>query len=173
MRTLLLPLLTVSVAAIAFAADPGNSLVTNGDFESGAKDWSVGKGVTIEEDGGNHFLRIQSSEPNTQVQSHRKIKIPGGTQKLKVSFRVRYENIVSGAQNWHNGSLVMHLKDSTGAIVKPAPRPFSFKGKSDGWVEKELEIDVPEGAVELELLPALFMVEQGTLEFDDFVIIPD
>lgn len=173
MKKLFFPLLLISAVTFTQAADPGNSLVTNGDFEAGAKDWSVGKGVTVEKDGSNQFLRLQSTEPNTQVQSHRKVKIPGGTQKLKVSFRVHYDEIVSGAENWHNGSLVMHFKDSTGAIAKPSPRPFSFKGKSDGWVEKEVELDVPEGAVELEILPALFMVQQGTLEFDDFVIIPD
>lgn len=174
MRTLLVPLLLVSLSVL-HAAEPGNTLTPNGDFETsgGANSWAIGKGASIEVEDGNHFLRLQSSEPNTQIQSHRKVKIPGGTQKLKLSFRTRYENIIPGAENWHVGSLVMHFKDSTGANVKPAPKSFSFKGSSDGWVEKEAEFDVPEGAVELEFLPALFLVQQGTLDFDDIVVVPE
>jgi hypothetical protein len=169
------PLLMVSAVSLLHAAEPGNTLTPNGDFEanSGGNTWAIGKGASIEQEDGNHFLRLHSSEPNTQVQSHRKVAIPGGTQKLKITFRARYENIVPGEENWHVGSLVMHFKDSTGGNVRPAPKTFSFKGKSDGWVEKELEVDVPEGAVELEFLPALFRVQQGTLDFDDIVVLPE
>jgi hypothetical protein len=175
MRTLLFPLLLITAVSFLHADEPGNTLLPNGDFESSGagKTWASGKGATVEVEDGNHFLRLQSTEPNTQVQSHRKIKIPGGTQKVKVTFRVRYENIIPGAENWHVGSLVMHFRDSTGGIAKPDPKPFPFKGKSDGWVEKEVELTVPEGATELEFLPALFQVQQGTLDFDDFVVIPD
>jgi len=177
MRTLLFPLLLVSALSFLQAAEPGNTLTPNGDFESGslggANGWTAGKGASVEVEDGNHFLRLQSAEPNVQVQSHRKVKIPAGTQKVKLSFRVRYDNIVAGAENWHLGSLVLHFKDSTGANTKPEPRPFSFKGKSDGWVEKEVEIDVPEGSVELEFLPALFRVQSGTLDFDDIVVVPE
>jgi hypothetical protein len=172
MKFLRFPLLFLSVSTL-LAAEPGNTLIPNGDFENGSTSWAVGNGVTVEEEDGNHFLRIQSPEPNTQVQAHRKVAIPAGTQKVKVSFRTRYENIVPGEANWHVGSLVMHFRDSSGAIVKPDPKPFPFKGKSNGWIEKDVELDVPEGAVELEFLLALFRVQQGTIDFDDIVVLPE
>jgi hypothetical protein len=177
MRLLLFPLLALAtVASPLHSAEPGDTLMPNGDFESGAlgsaNGWTSGKGASVEEEDGNKFLRLQATEPGVQVQSYRKIKIPAGTPKVKVSFRVRYDEITPGAENWHTGRVVMHFKDSTGAMTKPDPKPFAFKGKSDGWSEKSVELDVPEGSVEFEFLPALFQVQMGTLDIDDVVIVP-
>ncbi len=169
---LLVPLLVVSAVTSTFGQDKPNSLLTNGDLESSQTDWAVGKGVTIEEENGNHFLRLQAPEPNVQVQAYRKVVLPKGTTKLKVGFRVQYEDITPGAQNWHTGRLIMHFLDAGGKPMKPDPSPFAFKGKSDGWVEKSVELAVPECAVALEFMPALFQVERGTLDIDDIVIAP-
>lgn len=169
---LLVPLLVASAVTSSFGQDKPNSILTNGDLESGNTDWAVGKGVTIEADGANHFLRLQSPEPNVQVQAYRKVNLPKGVTKLKLSFRVQYEDIKAGAQNWHTGRLVMHFLDANGKPLKPEPSPFAFKGSSNGWTEKTAELTVPEGAVTLEFMPALFQVEHGTLDIDDIVIVP-
>ena len=171
----LLPAAALLLATVASAQDSA-SLITDGDLESGSLSsggWPVSPGVSVEEEGGNHFLRLQAEEPGKQIQAYRKLAIPAGTQKLNVSFRVRYTNITPGAQNWHTGRVVMHFKDSGGQVVKPDPAPFAFKGSSDSWVEKSVQLSVPEGAVALEFLPALFQVTQGTLELDDVVITPE
>lgn len=172
MRFLLFPLLFLTVAT-SHSAD---SIMENGDLETGGlgsnNSWTAGKGVTIEEENGNHFLHLEAVEPNVQIQSYRLVKIPDGVKKLKVSFKVRYENITPGAENWHTGRLIMHFKDAGGGMLKPDPKPFAFKDKSDGWVEKEVELDVPEGSVALEFMPALFQVGTGTLDIDDVVITP-
>lgn len=177
MKPFLLPLVVVLTALSLHAEEPGNTLTPNGNFESGslggAGGWTSGKGTSIEEEDGNRFLRLQSPEPGIQVQSYRKVAVPGGTQKVKVSFRVRYEGITPGAENWHTGRVVMHFKDASGAMLKPDPKPFAFKGKSDGWIEKSVELDVPEGTVDFEFLPALFQVQQGTLDIDDIVVVPE
>lgn len=177
MRALLTPLLALTIVCPTLhSAAPGDSLMNNGDFESGAlgaaNSWTSGKGVSIEEEDGNRFLRLQATEPGVQIQSYRKIKIPGGTPKVKVSFRVRHEGITPGAENWHTGRVIMHFKDATGAVTKPDPKPFAFKGDSKGWDEKSIELDVPEGSVEFEFMPALFQVQLGTLDIDDVVIVP-
>lgn len=169
----LVPLLVL--LTLVSSRGEGNSLLTNGDFE-GANGtnggWPVGKGITIEEEGGNHFLRLQSTEPNVQVQAYRKIPLTAGIQKLKVSFKVKYEDIKPGVQNWHTARIVMHFLDAAGKPLKPDPAAFAFKGDSNGWVEKSAELTVPEGAAALEFLPALFQVAQGTMELDDVVIAP-
>ena len=171
-RLLLVPLLVASSLASSFGQDKGNSILTGGDFESGSSEWTSGKGVSVVEEGGNHFLRLQSPEPNVQVQSYRKITLPKGVTKLKVSFRVQHEDIKPGAQNWHTGRIIMHFLDANGHALKPDPAPFAFKGNSNGWIEKSVELPVPEGAVSLEFMPALFQVAQGTLDIDDVVILP-
>lgn len=176
MRLLLLPLLMLTVVSV-HSAEPGDSLMINGDFEggglTGSNSWTSGKGVSVETEDGNNFLRLQASEPGIQVQSYRKIKVPGGTPKLKVTFRVRYEGITPGVENWHTGRVIMHFKDASGAMTKPDPKPFAFKGDSKGgWDEKTIELEVPEGSVEFEFMPALFQVQMGTLDIDDVVVVP-
>lgn len=176
MRLLLFPLLAITLVSTSLhSEEPGNNLIPNGDFENmsgGANSWATGKGTSIEKEDGNSFLRLQASEPGIQVQAYRKVSIPGGTPKVKVSFRVRYEGITPGAENWHTGRVIMHFKDSTGAMTKPDPKPFAFKGESKGWDEKTIELDVPEGSVEFEFMPALFQVQMGTLDIDDVVVVP-
>lgn len=166
-----IPLLVVFSLSMAVAETAADSLMSNGDFET-SLGWPVGKGITIEEDSGNHFLRLESTEPGTQIQAYRKITIPGGLQKLAVNFRVNHTNIKPGAENWHTGRVIMHFKDANGQVLKPDPKPFSFVGESNGWIEKSVEIPVPEGAVEFEFMPALFQVAMGTLEIDDVTIVP-
>ncbi len=175
MRFLLVPFLFLTLVSL-HSAEPGDTLMVNGDFESGglsgANSWTSGKGVSLESEDGNTFLRLQASEPGIQVQSYRKIKVPGGTPKLKVSFRVRFEGITAGVENWHTGRVIMHFKDASGAITKPDPKPFAFKGDSKGWDEKTVELEVPEGSVEFEFMPALFQVQLGTLDIDNVVVVP-
>ncbi len=173
----LVPLIVLLVVSASRGEDAANSLIPNGDFEagslSGANSWPTGKGISIEEEEGNHFLRLKAEEPGLQVQAYRKIKLPGGVQKLNVSFRVRFAEITAGAQNWHTGRIVMHFKDANDQLLKPDPSAFAFKGNSNGWVDKDAQLNVPEGAVFLEFLPALFQVAQGTLDIDDVVVTPE
>lgn len=173
MKTIpLVSLLVALVISTSVAQDGANSIVSNGDFEGGSTGWPTGKGITIEEEDGNKFLRLHSSEPGTQVQAFRRIDITGGPQKLRVSFRVSRTNVVPGAENWHTARVVMHFKDANGQALKPGPQPFAFKGESNGWVDKSVEVIVPEGTTTLEFMPALFQVAQGTLDIDDVVIVP-
>ena len=168
----LVPLLVLLALTSSPGEIPANSLFPNGDIET-TTGWPVGKGVSIEEEDGGHFLRLQATEPGVQIQAYRKIDLPGGLQKLKVSFRVRFEEITPGAENWHTGRVVMHFKDASGQLLKPDPAPFAFKGNSNGWMDKSVELTVPEGATILEFLPALFQVAQGTLDIDDIAVVPD
>ena len=169
----LVPLAVLMVLSPVRAENDAASILPNGDLEGGSTNWGVGKGITIEEESGNHFLRLKAEEPGLQIQAHRIIKLPGGIQKLNVSFRVRFEEITPGAQPWHRGSVIMHFKDAGGQILKPDPAPFAFKGNSNGWVDKSVELQVPADAVSLEFMPALFQVAQGTLDIDDMKIVPE
>lgn len=169
----LIPLAVLMVSPLATAENDAASILPNGNLEEGNSNWPVGKGITIEEEEGNHFLRLKAEEPGIQIQAHRIIKLSGGIQKLNISFRVRFEEITPGAQPWHRGSVIMHFKDANGQILKPDPAPFAFKGNSNGWVEKSVQLEVPADAASLEFMPALFQVAQGTLDIDDMKIVPE
>ena len=176
MRKILLPLL-ISFTSLTLHGETSSSLIlTDGDFEMGqlgtANSWPNGKGLTLEDENGNHFLRLEAPEPGQQIQAYRKVSLPSGLQKIKVSFRARANDITPGTENWHTGRVVLHFKDASGQVLKPDPAAFSFKGNSNGWVEKSGEFTVPEGSEFLEFLPALFQVGSGSLDIDDVVVVP-
>lgn len=172
----LLPLVTLVTLGPLSAEDGVNNLLENGNLEESglgsSGGWPSGKGISIVEEEGNHFLRLEAVEPGVQIQAYRKIPLPGGVQKLDISFRARAIDIAPGAESWHTGRVILHFKDAANQVVKPDPAPFAFKGNSDGWVEKSVQLSVPEGATFLEIFPALFQVGQGILDVDDVVVSP-
>ena len=59
-----------------------------------------------------------------------------------------------------------------GAALPGAPGAPNTRKSTDGWVERKAEFLVPEGAVDLALMPALFQVLKGTFDLDDMVLKP-
>jgi len=180
MKNILFNLRKLSLALALLACGSGlraqtsaaESIVSNGSLEDPSGGWPNGNGVSIQEEGGNHFLRLEQPEPLKQVQAYRKIALSAGASSLEVSFRVRYQDIKPGAQNWHTGRLVLHFRDANGALLQPDPKPISFVGCSHDWEDRALTLKVPEGAVALEFMPALFQTQSGTLDLDDVKIVP-
>lgn len=165
---------SVALSGIALGQSQ-ESILPGGDFEGvqlGGAGWPVANGVSIVDEDGNHFLRLEADADGGQVQAYRRIPLPTNVPKLAIRFRARHSQLTGGVENWHTGRVVMHFKDASGAVLKPDPAPFAFKGSSTGWVDKNVELIVPEGAASFEFFPALFFVPQGTLDIDDVVIAP-
>lgn len=171
----LLGLLSMSVTA---RADDAASLVINGNFESATKDpawpdgWGrprVGAGSWEAEEAG-HFMRLQATAPGQMVMLYRLVQIPAGVKALEVSARVRVSGLKLGAQTWFDARIVADFKDAAGAKVKGA-KPLVFRKDTDGWVERKAAFLVPEGAVSIELMPALFNTEAGTLDLDNLKVV--
>jgi hypothetical protein len=156
-------------------AQSQESILTGGDFEGvqlGGAGWPAANGVSIVDEDGNYFLRLEADAEGGQIQAYRRFPLPSNIPKLAISFRARHSQLTGGVENWHTGRVVMHFKDASGEVLKPDPAPFAFKGSSTGWVDKNVELVVPEGAASFEFFPALFFVPQGTLDIDDVVIAP-
>jgi len=66
---------------------------------------------------------------------------------------------------------MMNFKDAGGKKLGGAPAPNIGKS-TEGWVERKVQFLVPEGARTLEMMPTLFQVQHGTLDFDDLVLKP-
>ena len=99
----LLPLVTLVTLGPLSAEDGVNNLLENGNLEESglgsSGGWPSGKGISIVEEEGNHFLRLEAVEPGVQIQAYRKIPLPGGVQKLDISFRARAIDIAPGAES--------------------------------------------------------------------------
>ncbi|PTY02236.1 hypothetical protein DB346_08960 [Verrucomicrobia bacterium LW23] len=148
-----------------------DNLVKNGNFEEPGAGWALNK-ATIEEESGAHFLRLKAPDEPTQVQAHQRITLSGDAKKLTLKFKVRYEDIQSGAEKWHDGRLIVHFKNAAGENTKPAPKPVAFRGSSSSWTEKTVELEVPDGSATVEILFGLFQAKSGTLDVDDVTLTP-
>jgi hypothetical protein len=155
-------------------------LILNGNFETESKKltgtpegWGrmVG-GASWESEGGNHFVRLKSTEPGKTTMLHRVIEIPAGVKALELSWRWRITDLKPGKEGWFDARFMMEWKDAAGKNLSGKPSPPYTRNNTQGWVEKKTAFLVPEGAVALEFMPSLFQVQKGTLDIDDLVLKP-
>jgi endoglucanase len=155
------------------ATNEGPSLLSNDDFSAATKDpawpddWGKGGGISWESENGTHFLRLVQQHPGKMLMAYREMAIPPGVKGLKFTIRDRTSGVVHGAQNWMDARAVFHWMDASRHEVK-APSPVIDFGTNDStWTERSANLIVPDGATKLVLMPALFMVAAGTLDFAD------
>lgn len=164
----LLPLLAVA------QDDLGQELVTNGDFEldadrNGLPDGFGGDTRTTKlvEDDGNHFVRITVPGPdNGSGGISRTLKLDPDWFKLRLSVKVRYQDIKQGTESWYNGRLAMSFHNAEGKQVGGWPNVFGWTGTSQAWVAATRDYIIPDGAVELRFSCSLFTTT-GQMDYDD------
>lgn len=156
-----------------------DSLLSNGNFESDKKadgwpdDWGRLKtGGRWETEGDNHFLRLTAEEPGQTILLYREIDLPAGVEALELSWRQRISNLKPGKEPYFDARLMLEFKDEAGKKLSQKPAPSYTRGNTNGWVEKRIQFLVPPDALTLEFMPALFQVERGTFDLDDFVLKP-
>ncbi len=173
---LALPIIS-SLGAPTVHAQQAAPLVPNGDFESHkAQDnwpdaWPRQGGVSWESEAGNHFLRLKQTEPGKMLMLYQAVPLSAGDKNLTLHFRVRYQDVKAGAQNWNDARFIFHFKDANRKELQPDPAPVYFLGTSKGWEQKEARLTIPQGAALLEIMPSLFQVASGTLDIDDLRLV--
>lgn len=143
-----------------------SSLLPGGDYEKMA-----GKKNVVEEDG-NHFLRLQASEPGKMIVDYRAVDIPAGVPALELTWKERVTGLKKGAQPWFDARILFEWKDADGKALPQKPGPAYTQKDTAGWVEKQVSFLVPEGAVTLVMMPTLFQVNAGTYELDNLILKP-
>ena len=131
-----------ALAAFAQSADPQPpSLIPNGDFETAGSagqpaGWPLpAHAARIVEDG-NHFLRLKSPAPGTNVMVYRSVGLKPEVRALELGYKVRHEGIKRGKKAWFDGRIIMNFKHAAQGAVNPSPRAPSFNGTSMGWVAR-------------------------------------
>lgn len=162
----------LGLAAHLWADDP-SLLLSHGDMESrqgeGPQGWPTPDGVTWGEEAGNHFLRL-TADIDKLITVYREVRIQPGHKALKLTFRVRVQALERGKANWHDGRIILNFKDGDGNKLSGGAAP-SFHGSTDGWIERSVELLVPDGAVHLEVMPALFQAKSGSYDLDDLRLV--
>jgi endoglucanase len=142
------------------------SLIPGGDFEAAA-----GKKNVVEEEG-NHFLRLQTTEPGKMVMDYRTIDVPADVKALELTWKHRVTGLKKGEKPWFDARILMEWKDAGGGKIAAKPSPPYAQKDTEGWVEKSTSFLVPEGAATLVLMPSLFQAAAGTYDLDNFVLKP-
>lgn len=172
-RTLTAVLLLTCLCATA-RADDAKPLVGNGNFETlkdGAPEgWGLKDGATLGEENGNHFMRLKVVEPGKAVLVYRLVFLPEDAKALELKYKVRYEGIKVGKENYFDGRIMMNFLDAD--KKKTATKAPNFKGSKAEWEEKKQPMKVPEGAKQLEMMFTLFQAAAGQIDFDDITLTP-
>ena len=158
-------------------AAPDAVLASNGDFEtdSDADQWPDGwarvnpGGFRLEENG-NHFLRLQSTEPGATIMLYQELRIPDGVEAVEFSWKQRVTGLRVGKQSWFDARIMMEFMNAAREKVSPGPGIPSTNRDTEGWVAKSTTFLVPEDATTLKFMPCLFQVEAGIFDLDDIVI---
>ncbi len=166
-------------AKAAATFESAGSLLTNGNFETDSKGagfadgWGSTKdGVSWEQEEGNHFLRLDSKTPGQMFMVYRTFDVPAGTQALEMTWRQRVTGLKRGKNSWFDARIMIDSLDASGKKTPKQPGAAVAGGDTKGWVEKKRSFLVPEGAVTLALMPALFQANAGTFEIDDVQVRP-
>lgn len=156
----------------------GEGLIANGDFETDKKKadgwpdgWGKPKGASWETEDGSRFLRLKAETPGQTVLVHRLIDLPTA-KALELTWRQRVSDLKTGKEPHFDARILMEFRDAAGKKLPNKPNAPNARKSTDGWVEKKIAFLVPEGAATLEFMPALFEVQKGTFDLDDFVLKP-
>ncbi|MBA2114232.1 glycoside hydrolase family 5 protein [Bremerella alba] len=179
LRKLLFSLAIMVPFSGSVLAENAIELAPNGDFEkpNGDSSWpanwgGVSSGGTWEEEKGNRFLRLKSPQPGEMVMLYQEIKIPVDVGALKLTWKQRVSDLKKGKKAWFDARIMLELIDDQHQKVSPTPSAAASGKNTAGWVQRETEFLVPEGAYWLKFMPALFQVESGTFDLDDISLQP-
>ncbi|HAI13728.1 MAG TPA: hypothetical protein DCM28_18625 [Phycisphaerales bacterium] len=172
-------LLIVSMMTTGLYA--GDNIFKGGDFEAEnpkkpgtPAHWGINpeKGSSWETEGENKFLRLTSMESGKMYMVYRQffVKPADYGKKMKMTFKMRCNGIEKGQKSWFSGTLFIQFKNSEGKKIKGVSKIPRMAGTHAEWEDKVLEFEVPEGAEKFEVMPVLFNVKAGTMDFDDFTL---
>lgn len=154
------------------------SLIANGGLEADGNNdgrpdhWGKLKDrLSYETEAGNRYLRLQSDNPEKMVMYYSVIDLPADVQALELSFDWRLTDIKQGTEPWHDARVMLKFLDANGKKLSGGGDVYSKKS-TDGWQHRSRNLLVPEGAVALEFMPALFNVKSGVMDMDNLVLKP-
>lgn len=174
------PLIAFALTSPAALLADGGNLVPNGDFSAATRDpawpdhWGkikTGKCTWETDADGKRFMRLESTAPGQTVLQYRVILIPADARAVELSCRARVTGLKRVPGQWFDARIMTNFLSGfpTGPKVKGA-RPVAFNRDTEGWVEKRVTFNVPDGAKAIELMPTLFQVEAGQFDLSEVAL---
>lgn len=171
-----------SLAAPA-EAPAANSLLANGDFETAAAGggWPAGwgkpaDGMEWKTERDKHFVRLTSQRPGQMLTLHRTIPLDPEVRGIELAIRFRAAGVRFGEHEWLDARTIVHFLGADGSPLpnegKNLDLVFTHKPEATDWIERARFLEVPEGAVRLQLMPGLFMAAAGTVDLAEIRVMP-
>ncbi len=165
-------------AKAAANVQPDGSLILNGNFEASKSGewpdaWGRSKsGSSWESEADNRFLRLSSTTPGEMVLLLREVDMPAGIAAVEIRWRWRVTNLKRGRLPWNDARFLFKWMDGSGKEISGGSGTTATYAQSDtkGWTDRVTRLLVPEGAVSLVLMPAVFQAASGTIDLDDISV---
>lgn len=155
------------------------SLIPNGSLEAPASSaawphqWPGAPTESIRwiQEENNHFFRLTQAEPGQLLLFYTSFPLPPNAHALRLSWRERLTHFSLGEKPWFDAQLMFSFVGADGTDL-PIPKPDPEHTSQDvpSWRSRSRTFLVPEGARALAILPALFQVQSGTFDLDDFTL---
>ena len=164
---------TSAPAAGAAAA----SVLPNGAFEQVSGDlpdgWTSGQPerVKLVEEAGNRFVRVTIDKPRQTAILSQPLVVDPAWKRLTIKARLRAKDLKLGEEGLHEPRVALFFANANGEHVGPWPAVPRLREDAADWVEREVTVDVPDGAAKLDVQCAVFSA-QGVVDFDDVTVIP-
>jgi hypothetical protein len=152
-------------------------VLPNGSFEQVSGElpdgWTSGQPerVKVIEEGGNHFVRVTIDKPKQTAILSRPLAIDPAWKRLTIRARFRAKDLKLGEEGWHEPRVALFFANGAGEHVGPWPDVPRLREDAAEWVEREVTVDVPDGAAKLDVQCAVFSA-QGVVDFDDVTVTP-
>jgi len=154
----------------ADAAAEGQAVLPQGTFEQPGvngrpSDWNIHtpEGTTLAGDAENHWVQLRDGA----VMMHF-LKLSPEWTKLTVSARFKLSGYEKGTEAWHGPRVGLRFLDANNQMVGDYPPQPQIERDTD-WVTKEVSMDIPAGATQLQIEPGLWG-SKGLLEIDDVIV---
>src|SRR4028119_1250772 len=161
---------TTHPVLVANAFAQGQAILPQGTFEQPGingkpSGWNIQtpEGTTLAGDGKNHWVQLRDGAAMLHL-----LKLPPEWTKLVISARFKVSNFEKGPEDWHGPRIGLRFLDDKKQVVGDYPSIPEVKGNTD-WVTKEVSLDIPAGATQLQLDPGMWG-SKGLLELDDIIV---
>ncbi|AHF92332.1 hypothetical protein OPIT5_20855 [Opitutaceae bacterium TAV5] len=158
----------------------GTNLIVNGDFSTDSKDagwpdkWGKPKaGASSWEtsEDGKRFVRLEATEPDKMILIYHLAFLKPDVKAVELSCRVRATGLVKGTKSWFDARIMCDFLTGPGGSKIKGAKPLVLASKdTDGWAERKVRFNVPEGAKAIQIMPALFSVTSGRLDIAEVAL---
>lgn len=154
------------------------NILENGDFETlndelKPSDWRYETALSaqfIEDENSNHYVSINAEGSDEARRLARRYVIKPEWKSLKITARVRAENLQIGDKPWRDGHIVVTFYDEKDAVLA-FTKPITLTADTD-WKTLSGTEAIPPSAHHSEIEVANF-AQSGTFSVDDVTIEPD